>query len=386
MKLGVSRSLRALLTTAPGLLLLGGSLGMSAQDNAQNSQAASAASEGDVRMILAMRTGDTHLAPTPPSGEGKLSPWFELQTASLSTRYHYIRNTGGVTGASNNQYQLTLQGRLKLDRTGKYAVHAGVFTGNGFTGGWNNSGWGTGRARSNVFLKQLYFSAQPAAGVEVQYGGLEIASGQSTEVTAYDSDGYIVGQRLRLARPKNFYFDEISVTYAYLGDLDRAGVSRRFRRLRESNYHQFLLAKNFGKRIRASADYTFDSGVDTLRQAIRLRAPELRVVETLLFENYQRLGADSGYGFGVYGEKKLHPRLSLGGGYAQIDRVMLNSDRFLQGKRVHLNGHVTLSPEFSISLAAAQAVDRTAPGLPRTRLDVAFQYNLLHRLRKTELF
>ncbi len=387
MKLGVSRSLRALLTTAPGLLLLlGGSLGMSAQDNAQNSQAAGPAAEGNPRMILSMRTGETHLAPTTSSGEGKLSPWFELQTASLSTRYHYIRNTGDITAANNNQYQFTLQGRLKLDRAGRYAVHAGVFSGNGFTGGWNNSGWGTGRARSNVFLKQLYFSAQPVAGVEVQYGGLEIVSGQSTEVTAYDSDGYIVGQRLRLARPKTFYFDEIAVTYGYLGDLDRAGVSKRFRRLRESNYHQFLLGKNFGKRISASADYTFESGVDTLRQAIRLRLPELRVVEILHFENYQRLGVDPGYGFGVYGEKKLHSRFSLGGGYAQIDRVTLNSDRFLQGKRVHLNGHVTLSPEFSISLAATQAVDRTAPGLPRTRLDVAFQYNLLHSLRKTVLF
>ncbi len=332
-----------------------------------------------------MRTGETHLASS-STGEGKLSPWFELQTASLSTRYHYIRNTGGVTAANNNQYQLSLQGRLKLDRAGKYGVHAGVFTGNSFNGGWNASGLGSGAGRSNLFLKQLYFSARPANGVELQYGGLEIPSGQSTEVTAYDADGYITGQRLRLARPRNLYFDEISVTYGYLGGLSRPSVGHRFHHLRQSNYHQFLAVKNIGKRIRASADYTFESGADTLRQAIRLSAPELRIADTVLFENYQRLGADSGYGFGLYGEKKLHPRVSLGGGYAQIDRVTLNSDRFLRGKRLHITGHVTLSPEFSISMAATQAVSATGPHLPRTRVDVAFQYNLLHSLRRTGLF
>lgn len=385
MKLGPDRGFRALLM-AGCLLLPWMSPSMRAQDKAEGRSPAGQAAPPPAGTIISMPTGQTHPASSSRTGEGKVTPWFELETASLSTRYHYIRNTGGVTAANNNQYQVTLQGRLKLDRAGKYSVHAGVFSGDSFSGGWNASGWGTSAGRSNLYLKQLYLSAQPVTGVEVQYGGLEIASGQSTEVTAYDADGYIMGQRLRLARPKQLYFDEISVTYGYLGDVNRAGVSRRFHRLRESNYHQFLVAKNVGKRVRASADYSFEAGVDTLRQAIRLRAPELRIIETVLFENYQRLSADAGYGFGVYGEKKLHPRCSLGGGYAQIDRVALNSDRFLHGKRLHLTGHVTLSPEFSVSVATTQAVGATGPDLPRTRLDVAFQYNLLHSLRKTGVF
>ena len=51
----------------------------------------------------------------------------------------------------------------------------------------------------------------------------------------------------------------------------------------------------------------------------------------------------SGYGFGAYGEKKLHDRFSLGGGYTRIDRNGLNSDRFPRGKRFHLDGHITIS-------------------------------------------
>jgi len=43
--------------------------------------------------------------------------------------------------------------------------------------------------------------------VEIQYGGLYFDRGQSTEVTSYDYDGYLVGERITLNRPRNFYFD-----------------------------------------------------------------------------------------------------------------------------------------------------------------------------------
>jgi hypothetical protein len=47
----------------------------------------------------------------------------------------------------------------------------------------------------------------------------------------------------------------------------------RLERLPRSNYHQFLVAKQAGRRLRVSADSTFDSGVRTLRQAVSLHAP-----------------------------------------------------------------------------------------------------------------
>ena len=77
------------------------------------------------------------------------------------------------------------------------------------------------------------------------------------------------------------------------------------KRLGRSNYHQFLVAKRVGTRLRLSADYTSDSGADTLRQAITIRIPEIRVADSLHFEQYERPGRQSGYGFSAYGERKL---------------------------------------------------------------------------------
>jgi hypothetical protein len=336
-------------------------------------------------MIIEMTTGEMHLTSAPLPPEGAVGRWFELETASISSRYHFLGNVGEATTANSNQYQVTFKGRFKLDGSGNYNVEAGLFTGHSFTGGWNNSGWGTGKGQSNLFLKQLFFAARPATGVEIQFGGLYFDRGQSTEVTSYDYDGYLVGERIILNRPRKFYFDEIFTTYGYLGDFSRPNVIGRFHRLSQSNYHEFGVSKRIGERIRTSASYAYEQGEDVFRQAIKIRTPALKLIDNLLFENYERLSPDPGYGFGAYGEKKLHPRISVGGGYAQVDRNGLNSDRFLQGKRVYLNGHFRLSQAFVLTAGATQAVS-APPGLPRTRFDVAFEYDLLHTLKMTSVF
>lgn len=338
------------------------------------------------KMIISMKPGDTHLSHTSPQPEGRLSRWLELQTLSISSRYRYIENSAGATAANQNQYQIAIRGRFKLDAEGKYSIHAGLFSGNNFSGGWNRSGWGTGAAQTNLFLKQLYFSAKPVKGVELQYGGLNILHGESTDLTGYAFEGYIVGQRLSLTRPKEIFFDEVSVTYGYLGDTNQPGLNKRFHRLKKSNYHQFLLAKTINNRVKISGDYTSESGIDTLRQAVKVQIHETRAIDALHFENYQRLGADGGYGFAVYGEKKIHQRLSLGGGYAQIEHRLLNADRIGQGKRFFATGLITLSPEFSISVFATRAIADLSSSSPRTRIDVSFNYNLLRSLRKTGFF
>src|SRR5205823_10201419 len=115
------------------------------------------------------------------------------------------------------------------------------------------------------------------------------------------------------------FFDEVSITYAYLGDLNTPNLNKRYHRLQQSNYHQFLVDKKIGKRAAVSADYTFESGRETLRQAVKLNLPELRVVETIRFENYQRTDVNPAYGFALYGEKTVSGGLVLGGGYARID-------------------------------------------------------------------
>ena len=318
------------------------------------------------------------------ASEGNLSRWFELQTAMLSTRYRHIENSAGATTFNHMQHNEAFKGRLKFDEAGRYSVNAGLFTGNSFTGSWNNTGAGTGKPVTNLYLKQLYFSAKPVRGVELQYGGLYILRGESTEITSYDNDGFIMGERITLNRPGELFFDEVSVTYAHLGDLNTPGVNKRFDRLDQSNYHQFLVSKKIGKRAVVSADYTFHSGAETLRQAVKLNTPELRVIDSVRFENYQRTDVKPDYGFAVTGEKTLFKRLNVSGGYARIDPNYggLNFDRFNTGKRVYVTGTYAISPEFSVSTFATRAVDNKVAIANHNRFDLVFSYNLLRSLQR----
>lgn len=371
-----------------GILLLsaGPARGEQPESSAAESRTDNPGDEQPAKMMIEMRTGDTDLTESPGPAAGRLARWLELETAALSTRYHFIQNSAGVTTSNQAQYEVAVKARLKLDSSGHYSVHAGVFSGNSFSGGWNATGWGTGAGRTNLYLKQLFFSAQPVAGLEFETGSLYFRQGQTTEITGYDYDGYATGHRLTVSRPKELFFDAISVTYGIVGDFGRPSVGQRLHRLNESNYHQFLVEKKFGKRVGVSADYSFESGVDTLRQGLRVQMPGLRVVDALHFENYEVVGRDAGYGFAAYGEKKLHSRVSLGGGYAQHDRTGLYSDRFAAGKRVFLNLLVPLGPEFSFSAGITQALENEQSGAPRTRVDIAFNYNLLRTLRRAGLF
>ncbi|MCI0389532.1 MAG: hypothetical protein MOB07_12315 [Acidobacteria bacterium] len=341
------------------------------------------------KMVIEMRTGETHLTPPRPN-EGRLARWFDLQTVSISNRYQFTEKARGATTANHEQYQVTFKGRFKFDEKGRFSLNAGLFSGRNFFSGWNSSGWGSSRATSNLYLKELYLSVKPARGVELQYGSLYLLHGEATEVTAYDYDGYVMGQRITLSRPDNLWFDEISYTAGYLGDFNRPSINKRYHRLRQVNFHHVLAGKKLGERVRISADYASESGPrareDVFRQAVKIKMPEAKIIDSLLFENYERPRKTAGYGFNVYGEKKLHRRFTLGGGYAQIDRSGLNSDRFLQGKRLHTNGLVTLTPEFSITAGVTRAVGSLPGYLPRTRLDIGINYNLLHSLKKTGLF
>src|SRR4030095_125246 len=140
-----------------------------------------------------------------------------------------------------------------------------------------------------------------------------------------------------------------SAACAFLGDLATPNINKRWHRLKESNYHQFLVSKKIGERAAVSGDYTFESGRDTLRQALRVKTPEFKVFDFFRVEVYERVKTNPEAGLAAYAEKTLlKKKLTIGGGDADIDRNYggLNADRFNIGRRVFFNSSYKLTPEF----------------------------------------
>lgn len=336
--------------------------------------------------IVDLKPGDVRLFAPSESTAGKLSRWLDLQAVSVGTQYLFVKSGLGVTTANQLQYQVAARGRFKLDAKGNYSINAGLYTGANFVAGFNNSGLGTGKARSNLYLKHLYLRALPFDGVEVQYGGLDIWHDESTDITGYAYSGYVVGERVSIKRPRELFFDDISIGYGEIADLKAPNVFSRLHRLTRSNFHRFMLKKNIGERAWVSADYAFQSGVPTWREAIRMRATELRMIDTFHAEIYQVSGPRSWYGFAVYAEKTIRPKFIVGSGFADIDRTMLNSDRYGRGKRLFLTTKIPVNEAFSMLVFATQATDHAATNVPQQRLDIGLYYNVLYLLRKTRLF
>jgi hypothetical protein len=327
-----------------------------------------------------------------PSSGTFIKRWLDLQNASLNLRYRFVDNSAGVTTTNQVQHRETLRGRVKFDKPGRYALNFGLFTGVRFSSGWDNTPWGIGDGQRNLAFKALYLSAQPVTGIEAQVGGLYIVKGESTEFTTYDDDGYIMGERISIRRPEQLFFDEISVTSAYfVGGTGPANipVSKRFGHIDEPNYRHFLLDKKIGKRAAVSADFTLEGGHRTWRQAVNLKTRELRVVDSIIFEQYQRTNINPAQGLALTFEKALTKHLSLNQfGYARIDPKYgpLNADRFNIGNRAFVMATYVFSPEFTASFFITTAVGGNAVLPQRTLTNTVFTYNLLPALKRTGLF
>jgi len=326
--------------------------------------------------------------PTPLTKIGpEVKRWLEIDAFNLGTRYRYIALANGVA-ADQQQWQFVVRGRFKFDRKSRFTLNFGLFTGNVITGGWNNTGLGTGRGQTNLYFKQLYFSAEPIKELEIQVGGLGLNNGENTEITGYDNDAYVTGERLRIHAPRKLYFDEISVTYGYLGDPIRPSVFQRFHRMNESNYHQVLIRKQIDKHVGVSADYTFETGRDILRQAIKFKPPVKYFFTSLLFEQYERVSTPNGYGMNASAEKVINKRFTVSGGFARTDRrILFNADRFPTGKRIYLGGIYKLRPDLAIGSIIIEGVGPLpTPVTPRRRFEILFNWNVLESLHRHHIF
>ena len=321
--------------------------------------------------------GSGRQAPAPQPSSG-VSRWVRVQAATIATRYRWIENSEDTTIANQLQYSGAFRAALLFDPQARFRLVAGVATGSAFTSGWNATGIGTGGVNDAVNLKHLYLWAMPLNGLEASYGSLEPARGEATEVTTFDNDGYVFGGRVSVRKREWLFVDEASVTVGHVGDLLRPGVFDRTRRYDSTNYQQYLVRRQFG-RVAISGEYSRLNGAPTLRQALRVSAPELRVVDSLRFEQYEGLDDGGAYGFLVYAEKAVTRRISAGGGFADIDPAygILNADRFSRGRRAYAIISARLARGLTLQPFVTYAFANDFPVSNRTRLDIVLSYDML---------
>jgi hypothetical protein len=333
----------------------------------------------------------------PAASEPPLRRWFEIQNLTLYSRYQFIRNSAEVVTASHPQYKDTFRARFNFDAQKRYTINAGAFSGGTFVSTWDNYGYGPGGARTTFeYLKQLYGAAIPVRGLELQYGGLYIARGETDEFTSYDDDGYLAGERVIVRRPKNFYLDEVSFTRALIGPYETPDLTRRWNGLSHPNYWQALAAKRFG-RLGSSLDYTSQSGRDTVRAAVTMRFAASAPVNTVRYEQYKRLNSHPAAGFALWAERGLTRFARLQAGYISVDEFYgptdtptsareWNADRVQRGRRFFGAVTVPIYGPLSASLYLTQALHSPYTVPVARRFDAIVLYDVLDTLRKSHLF
>lgn len=289
--------------------------------------------------------------------------------------------------ANHLQHKQTFKGALKFDARGRYTLQATAGSGTSFTGGWENAGPGTGEADAHFGVRYLYLSAAPVKGLELQAGGLGIARGEATEITTYDNDGYIMGERVSVKRPDVLYLDEVSISAGYFGDLSTPSVFERADRLDEHNYAQALVGKKLGTRAAVSADWSRVAGETTWRQAVRLGTKETKAIDSVRLELYQRITGENAEGFAVTAERALPARLSLAAGFATIDRSYggLNGDRFNRGNRFVVDAKMPLVRDLSLNVFYSGAVRDDSSVSNKHRFDLVVSYNALKALPRAKV-
>ena len=200
-----------------------------------------------------------------------LERWLDTQAFTVSTRYNYIEDALDRTVQNRLQTQVQIEGAFRFDAAGRYRMHAGLKTGDSFTSGWNPTGIGTGEGTAKIYLKQLFVSAEPWNGIEAEYGSLHPERGHSTEITTYDNDGYVTAGRLNVRRPREVFFDDITVSVGYIGYVDTAFVLDRTGAFSRQNYWQVLVSKRVLRNLELSTDYSELEDDGILRQGARWR-------------------------------------------------------------------------------------------------------------------
>jgi hypothetical protein len=319
--------------------------------------------------------------PTASMDSPAIRRWFDLQNVHLTSRFRWVKSNDGRLTSSTHQWQPNFRGRFLIDPDARYSINLNANSGSQFVSGWNNSGGGIGDFAGDFNLKQLFLAAEPVRGLEFQVGGLHMVRGESSEITTYDNDAYIVGQRVTARRAAGAVA-QVSATVGHIGDYRTPNAFERLDSIWDVNYGQVLVGARLGALTNVSADYTYEDGRDLIREGVTVRMPaDAWFLRSVKLEAYQRVSDVTGQGFALSGDLRLTSRFTATAGVVHIDRSYLipgymspNADRYERGTRFYSTGSYQLTRDLSIGWFHGEAfnVDYVIPNEHRWEVIVMF--------------
>lgn len=346
------------------------------------------------------------VAASAPAPKPLTARWLDLKTLTHAQRYRSAFDQNDYRLFGDGQQRSIAEGTFKFDAEGRYTIGFRASSGRYFNWAFADyagpgisarTGPGSGAAASHTpaegyaiyqailtdpvgvvtyshlpsngwefYVRELYGSASPVTWGTVEFGSFGIERGLSSEITTFDDDGYLTGERVRLHDAKHLYFDQIGFTNAFLGNVGDPNLFSRGLELKSSNYRQINVIKKVSPRFAISGDYTWLIGTDTLHEAVTAETKELRFADRIRVEAYQRLNTitlqglavSGGSGFAVALDKKVLPRVDFGAGFASVDEDYtvytgsrfahsigfgLNGDSYSMGKRPFLHANVRVN-------------------------------------------
>lgn len=386
------------------------------------------------------------------------SRWLALDTLSHAERYRNAFATGGFHDFENAQARSLIAGKVKLDADGRFDIGFRASSGRYFNWAFSNftgeaffkrvrdprfqssyfdAAQKVERARSiladptgfaiashvfsngwEFYLRELHLDVTPVKPLTVEFGSLGFERGLSSEITTFDEDGYVSGERIRVHAPKQLFVDEVSFTNGFFGDIATVNLFARGASLQKFNYRQLAAKKQLSQRVGVSGEYTWQVGTDTLREAAVIETGESRVFDRVRLELYQRpnsitfpgvsqsrigpippITVAGGAGFALVVEKKVG-KLSGDFGFASIDKdysvyygsrfvhavaFTLNGDTYGQGKRPFVHASFDLAPGVSAFGFYTHAVGSRVQTFNEQSLNAGVNFNFKSMINREKL-
>jgi hypothetical protein len=338
-------------------------------------------------VLLAIVSGAPLLA-APAAETSKSSSWqrwVELDALTLYSRYHFVENSANRTTSNLSQYKTVLRAHVNVDAKKRVTLNAGTATGATFISTWNSLGVGPGEFDPHhQYLKQMYIAVKPDKYWEAQYGSLYVRRGEEDEITSYDEDGYLIGERLTVKPSATFYLDEVVLTFGEIGPFNQPNALSRWQDPSHVNYSQVLVTKRVSPSLVGSLEYTTRSGGDALHVGVTVRLPKRAPIGTVRYEQYRRMTLHPASGFALWGERMFAGKLRVQGGYDTVDQFFggWNADRIQNGRHLFAVMQLPLGAGFGVQVFGTRALSSSYSISIKSRVDVTINYDVLSAFRR----